>query len=329
MSTLIIAEIGVNHNGNLDLALELIQKASESGADIVKFQTYNASSLVTSSAPLADYQSKNLSQQVSQHDMLSNLVLPISAYPSLISACSDYSIEFLSSAFDIESLDFISSLNLNRLKVPSGEITNVPYLRHIASLRLPIILSTGMATISEIGFAIDLLLDSGILRDDITVLHCTTEYPAPLSEVNLSAMPNLANAFGVKYGYSDHTLGVSTAIAAVALGATVIEKHITLDKSLEGPDHKASLLPDEFSHMVSSIRDVESSIGDGFKRPTSRELIIGRLSEVNRCISVYPQGDTFSVDNLTTKRPGTGLSPVHWDTLLELLPCGISTRQPI
>lgn len=314
---LIIAEAGVNHNGSLDNALALIDAASMAGADVVKFQTFDSGLLSTETAPQAEYQIENIGCSQSQREMLKSLELPIEFYPQLISYCSDRGIEFLSTGFDLQSIDHLSSLNLKRWKIPSGEITNLPYLRKIGSFQLPVILSTGMATLGEVEKALYVLEMSGIRRSLITLLHCTSEYPAPVKSVNLLAMNSMGNAFHVNVGYSDHTNGIEVPLAAVALGAIVIEKHLTLDKSMPGPDHLASLEPSEFSSMVKAIRIVESSLGDGIKRPTNNELLnslVVRKSLVAACD--IQMGETFTETNLTVKRPGSGISPMFWDAFI-------------
>lgn len=315
--TLIIAEAGVNHNGDLDLAKRLIDVAAEAGADIVKFQTFNADCLVTRTAEKADYQIRAESNKESQHEMLRRLQLTPEMHKELIAHCAARKIDFFSTGFDIESINLLVGLGQNRLKVPSGEITNLPYLRHIGQFGKAVILSTGMATLDEIGAAIKVLEQAGTPRTSITVLHCTTEYPAPMPEVNLRAMQSIRAALGVAVGYSDHTLGVEVAVAAVALGAMIIEKHFTLDRNLSGPDHKASLEPEELKSMVSSIRNIEVALGDGIKRPSlseAKNMPIARKSLVAAC--AIHAGEVFSETNLTVKRPGTGLSPMCWDDVL-------------
>ncbi|EMF80423.1 N-acetylneuraminate synthase [Leptospira weilii serovar Topaz str. LT2116] len=319
MKTLIIAEAGVNHNGNIDLACKLVDIAVEAGADIVKFQTFEAEKLATKSAKKADYQSKVTDSFESQFDMLKKLELSKSDHLTLINRCKEKGIEFLSAAFDLHSLAFLEQFNLDRYKIPSGEITNLQYLQRIGSLRKPIILSTGMSTLSEIESAILVLEGSGTKRDDITVLHCNTEYPTPFDDVNLFAMSSIRESFKVKVGYSDHTPGIEVSIAAVALGASVIEKHFTLDKSLPGPDHKASLEPSELKVMVQSIRNIEQSLGDGIKRPSkseSKNIVIARKSIV--ASSRIKAGEFFTFNNLTTKRPGSGISPMRLNEVIGL-----------
>ncbi|MBM9547649.1 N-acetylneuraminate synthase, partial [Leptospira sp. 201903074] len=293
--TLIIAEAGVNHNGDLKLAHQLIDIACEAGVDIVKFQTFRAEALVTESAKKAEYQAASTDPEESQYSMLKKLEISPSAHKELIDHCFDKNIEFLSTAFDLESLDFLTTLNLKRFKIPSGEITNLPYLEAIGKLGKPVILSTGMANLGEIEEAILVLESSGLPRDLLTVLHCTTEYPTPFSDVNLLALQSIKNAFGVSVGYSDHTSGIEISLAAVALGATVIEKHFTLDKNLPGPDHKASLDPTELKQLVAGIRNIELALGDGIKRPTASEIKnipIARKSIIAN--SLIKKGDVFS-----------------------------------
>lgn len=315
--TLIIAEAGVNHNGDINLAKRLIDTAAAAGADFVKFQTFKADRQVTRSALKADYQSKLTDKAESQHEMLSRLELTEDMHHELIAHCESRDIGFLSTGFDIQSIDLLASLGQNFFKIPSGEITNLPYLRHIGSLGKAVIVSTGMATMDEIQAAIDVLNKAGTLRTSITVLHCTTEYPAPMGEVNLRAMQSIQTACGVEVGYSDHTQGIEVAIAAVAMGATVIEKHFTLDRTLPGPDHQASLEPAELLAMVSAIRNIEVALGDGVKRPSLSEIknmAVARKSLVaSRLIKV---GEKFTSENMTAKRPGTGVSPMRWDEIV-------------
>lgn len=314
---LVIAEAGVNHNGDIQLAKQLIDAAASADADFVKFQTFNANRQVTRSAKKADYQTQTTDSSESQHEMLRRLELTEAMHHQLIAHCAMRNIGFFSTGFDIESIDLLVSLGQDYLKIPSGEITNLPYLRHIGQLGKAIILSTGMATLGEIEAAIDVLEQVGTPRGKLTVLHCTTEYPTPMSEVNLRAMQSIQSAFGVAVGYSDHTQGIEVAIAAVAMGATVIEKHFTLDRKLPGPDHQASLEPAELSAMVAAIRNIEVALGDGIKRLTpseARNKPVARKSMVaSRAIKV---GEVFTVENLTTKRPGTGISPMRWDEFL-------------
>ena len=272
-NVIIIAEAGVNHNGELELAKKLIEKAAFSGADYVKFQTFKAQNIVTKSASKALYQSKNINDQDdSQFNMLKKLEIPFGWHKKLIEYASSFGIKFLSTGFDRESIDFLHTLELDFFKIPSGEITNKPYLKHIASKGIPIVISTGMANMKEIEEALEIFLNNGFKKQDITILHCNTEYPTPIEDVNLKAMNFIKQNFNVNVGYSDHTLGIEVSIAAVALGATIIEKHFTLDKNMKGPDHKASLNPDELNELVKSIRNVEKSIsGNGIKEPSKSE----------------------------------------------------------
>ena len=314
IKTLIIAEAGVNHNGDLDLAKQLINAAADAGADLVKFQTFNANRQVTRTAKKADYQTQTTSSTESQHAMLRRLELTEEMHHQLIAHCLTQNIGFLSTGFDIESVDLLVSLGQECLKIPSGEITNLPYLRHIGQLGKTVILSTGMATLGEIEAAIEVLEQTGTPRAKVTVLHCTTEYPTPMNEVNLRAMQSIHAAFDVAVGYSDHTEGIEIAIAAVAMGASVIEKHFTLDRTFPGPDHQASLEPAELKAMVTAIRNIEIALGDGIKRLTpseARNKPVARKSLVaSRAISI---GEIFTAENITTKRPGTGISPMRWD----------------
>lgn len=319
MKTIIIAEAGVNHNGSLKIAKEMIVAASNAGADYIKFQTFLTGNLVSRNAMQANYQKKNLGKETSQYEMLKKLELSIEDHNELIRYCSKQKIEFFSTAFDLESIDLLSDLGIPIWKIPSGEITNLPYLQKIGSFNKPIILSSGMATLGEIEAAIEALEKSGTLRDKITVLHCTTEYPAPINEVNLKAMTTIAEAFKVKVGYSDHTEGIEIPLAAVAMGATIIEKHFTLNKSMEGPDHKASLEPDELKMMVEGIRKIELAIGNGIKQPTFSEInnkIAARKSIV--AATTIKLGELFTSDNLTVKRPGNGVSPMLWNQIIDL-----------
>jgi N,N'-diacetyllegionaminate synthase len=315
--TLIIAEAGVNHNGDLELAKQLIDVAADAGAGLVKFQTFNADRQVTLTAKKADYQMQTTDGNESQHEMLRRLELNPDMHRELIAHCASRKIGFFSTAFDIESVDLLVSLGQDRFKIPSGEITNLQYLRYIGQLQKTVILSTGMATLGDIEAAIDALEQAGTPRANVTVLHCTTNYPTPMSEVNLRAMQSIHASFGVAVGYSDHTTGIEVAIAAVAMGATVIEKHFTLDRNLPGPDHKASLVPEELKTMVSAIRNIEIALGDGIKRLTSSEV---RNQPIVRKSLVAAQpiraGEFFSATNITTKRPGTGISPMYWDEIM-------------
>jgi N,N'-diacetyllegionaminate synthase len=316
--TLIVAEAGVNHNGDLAMAKKLIEVAADAGADLVKFQTFSTDRLVTRTAPKADYQSRITGSKEFQYEMLRRLELTTEMHKELIAHCITHGIGFFSTGFDIESVDLLVELGQNRLKIPSGEITNLPYLRHIGQMGKLVILSTGMAEIDEIQAALDALEKAGTARKNVTVLHSTTEYPAPMAEVNLRAMLSIQKIFGVGVGYSDHTRGIEVAIAAAALGASVIEKHFTLDRNLPGPDHKASLEPEELKAMVAAIRNIEVALGDGIKRITSSEAgnrLVARKSLVaSRDIR---KGEIFSAANITTKRPGTGISPMRWDAVID------------
>ena len=312
--TLIIAEAGVNHNGDLELAKQIVKAAANAGADLVKFQTFTAERLAIDSAPKADYQNQTTDQKQSQFSMLRQLELTAEMHEQLIVYCSKQGIGFFSTGFDLQSVDYLASLGADRFKIPSGEITNLPYLRHVGAFGKPLILSTGMATLGEIEAALDACEIAGTPRSRITVLHCNTEYPTPMCDVNLRAMCSIRDAFGVAVGYSDHTLGIEVPIAAVALGATVIEKHLTLDRNWPGPDHKASLEPDEFAVMVRAIRNIEQAMGDGIKRPSpseSKNKSIARKSLV--AARSIKAGEQFTPENLTAKRPGTGVSPMRWD----------------
>ena len=315
--TLIIAEAGVNHNGDLGLAKQLIDVASEAGVDLIKFQTFNADRQVTRNAKKADYQIQAMGYKESQHEMLRRLELTEAMHKELIAHCASRNIGFFSTGFDIESVDLLLSLGQNYFKIPSGEITNLPYLRHIGQLCKAVILSTGMATLGDIEAAIDVLQQAGTSRSQITVLHCTTEYPTPMNEVNLRAMQSIHTAFGVAVGYSDHTTGIEVAIAAVAMGATVIEKHFTLDRNLPGPDHQASLEPNELRSMIAAIRNIEFALGDGIKRLAPSEvrnkLFVRKSLVASRSIQA---GEIFSEVNITSKRPGTGISPMDWDEVM-------------
>lgn len=318
MCALIIAEAGVNHNGDLGLARELVAVAKEAGADMVKFQTFSAKKVASAGAPKAEYQTNATGAAVDQFGLLRQLELSRDDHERLIDECDRLGIQFFSTGFDPESLDLLVELGIDRIKVPSGEITNLPLLRHMASKKLPIILSTGMATLGEIEDAIGVFENAGLVREDITVLHCNTEYPTPMGDVNLRTMTNMGAALGVKVGYSDHTLGIEVSIAAVALGALVIEKHFTLDRNMPGPDHQASLEPEELKAMVRSIRNVELALqGDGVKRPSASEVKnrpVARKSLV--ALRDIAAGELFSPENLTSKRPGTGISPMLWDEVI-------------
>ena len=316
---IIIAEAGVNHNGDINKARRLIDKAVEAGVDYIKFQTFKTESCISKNAVKADYQIENTqNSSESQLEMVKKLELSFEQFVELEKYCTQKNIKFLSTGFDSESLVFLAQLGITIAKVPSGEITNLPYLRQVASLFPEVILSTGMATIGEIKDAVKVLTDNGISKDKITILHCNTEYPTPMEDVNLKAMLHIQRELGIPVGYSDHTLGIEVPIAAVALGATVIEKHFTLDKTLPGPDHKASLEPNELKAMVSAIRNIEKAIGgSGLKevskseeknKPIARKSIVASTD--------IKKGDTFTPENLTVKRPGTGISPMQWDEVI-------------
>lgn len=317
MKTLVIAEAGVNHNGDPALALQLVEAAARAGADLVKFQTFKADALVTTHAPMADYQVCNTGIDESQHAMIRRLELDRAMHEQLIRHCEAHGIGFFSSAFDHASVDLLHSLGLTRWKIPSGEITNLPYLRKIGCFGQQVILSSGMSTLADIGAALHALEHAGTARSLITVLHCNTEYPTPMRDVNLHAMLAIRDTFGVAVGYSDHTRGIEVAIAAVALGAVVVEKHFTLDRTLPGPDHKASLEPDEFNAMVRAIRNIEIALGDSNKQPSQSErgnMAIARKSIVAACH--IATGEVLTADKLTVKRPGTGLTPMRWDSVI-------------
>lgn len=315
---LIIAEAGVNHNGSIDTAKKLIDAAANAGVDYVKFQTFKADKLVTKSASRANYQDSNTRDKDSQFEMLKKLEISEEMHLELIHYCESKNIKFLSTAFDLESLSFLKSLGLNLAKIPSGEITNLPYLRAMAKLFPEIILSTGMANMDEIKAAFQVLIENGTKHESITILHCNTEYPTPMEDVNLKAMLDIQEQLKTKIGYSDHTLGIEVPIAAVALGAKVIEKHFTLDRNLPGPDHKASLEPEELKAMVTAIRNIERAIsGSGIKelspsetknKPIARKSIIASQN--------IKKGEVFSEVNLSIKRPGTGINPMRWDEIL-------------
>lgn len=317
--TIIIAEAGVNHNGNLNNAFALVDAAVEAGVDYVKFQTFKADKLVSANAKKADYQIENTQdKQESQLEMLKNLELSADDHEKLIAYCNTKNIKFFSTAFDLDSLAYLAKIGLNMVKIPSGEITNLPYLRRAALLFSEVILSTGMSTLTEIKDALQVFLNAGLTLEKITILHCNTEYPTPMQDVNLKAMLHIKETFKTAIGYSDHTLGIEIPIAAVALGATLIEKHFTLDKSMPGPDHAASLEPHELTAMVQSIRNIEVALsGSGFKEPSKSEMKnidIARKSIV--ASKIIKKGEFFTEENLTVKRPGTGISPMQWDTVI-------------
>ena len=315
----IIAEAGVNHNGNIENAFRLIDRAAEAGVDYIKFQSFKADKLVSSSSKKAEYQIQNTNNSTeTQLEMLQKLELSPEQHLALIEYCKKKKINFFSTAFDLDSLEYLHKIGLQLVKIPSGEITNLPYLRKAATLFQKVIISTGMATISEIKDAVDVFINSGIALENITILHCNTEYPTPMEDVNLKAMLHLQQVFCTKVGYSDHTIGIEVPVAAVALGASIIEKHFTLDKNMVGPDHKASLEPDELRKMVSAIRNIEVALsGSGLKEISSSEqknIPIARKSIV--AIKKINEGDIFSEENISAKRPGTGLSPMKWDEVI-------------
>jgi N,N'-diacetyllegionaminate synthase len=314
---LIIAEAGVNHNGDINLAKQLIEIAADAGADVVKFQTFNAARLVLHNAIKADYQLKTSDSNETQFTMLSKLELTESMHHQLIAHCKLFNIGFLSTAFDIESVNLLVGLNQKLFKVPSGEITNLPYLRHIGKLNKKVILSSGMSSIKEVKDAVKLLNSSGTSRNKITVLHCTSEYPTPMNEVNLLAMQSISSDLGLEVGYSDHTIGIEVAIAAAAMGASVIEKHFTINRNLPGPDHQASLEPGELKDMIFAIRNIEIAMGDGVKDLSPSEVKnqpVIRKSLV--ALKAIEAGELFTNQNVTTKRPGTGISPMRWDEFI-------------
>nr|WP_321514101.1 N-acetylneuraminate synthase [uncultured Pseudodesulfovibrio sp.] len=319
-SIFIIAEAGVNHNGDMELAHRLIEVAAEAGADAVKFQTFKAKELVTAQTQKAAYQKKTSGADESQYSMLKKLELDTVAHTDLIAHARKYNIEFLSTPFDADSLDMLLELGISTIKVPSGEITNLPYLRHAGSKGIPIIMSTGMTTLQEVEAAVAILVKSGTPAADITLLHCNTQYPTPLVDANLRAMKTLALAFpDCSVGYSDHTPGISCPIAAAAMGASVIEKHFTLDKTMEGPDHAASLDPEELTAMVSGIRDIEKALGDGTKQPSPSEL--ENINIARRfLVAATPiaSGEPFTEHNVAAKRTGRGgISPMRWDEIMQ------------
>lgn len=314
----IIAEAGVNHNGDLQQARKLIDAAADAGVDYVKFQTFKANKLVTRQAKRAAYQDENTGDKDSQYEMLKKLELSEEDHRELIEYCEEKGIKFLSTGFDGESLSFLKSLGLELAKIPSGEITNLPYLKTMAKLFPKIVLSTGMADILEVKQAYQVLLDNGARPENLTVLHCNTEYPTPMEDVNLKAMLHIGSELNTEVGYSDHTLGIEVPIAAVALGAKLIEKHFTLDRNLPGPDHRASLEPNELKAMVLAIRNIEKAIsGSGIKEPSTSEKKnkpVARKSIV--ALKAIKKGEVFSEENLTVKRPGTGISPMFWDKII-------------
>lgn len=320
MKTFIIAEAGVNHNGSLEIAKKMVEVAKECGADAVKFQTFKAENVISKFAQKAEYQKQTTSADESQLDMVKKLEISFHDFKVLKDYCDKVGITFLSTPFDFESIEFLESICMEIFKIPSGEITNLPYLEKIGKLKKKVILSTGMADLGEIEDALDILIQSGTSRENITVLHCNTEYPTPYEDVNLLAMITIKEAFKVKIGYSDHTSGIEVPIAAVALGASVIEKHFTLDRNMPGPDHKASLEPHELKAMIQAIRNVEKALGDGIKKPSKSELknrdIARKYIVAKRDIK---KGEILSEENLAVKRTGRkGISPMRWKEILGL-----------
>ena len=316
---LIIAEAGVNHNGSMENALKLIDAAVEAGVDYVKFQTFKAEKLVSKNAKKADYQIENTQNgNETQFEMLKKLELSHEDHSKLIAYCNEKNIHFFSTAFDLDSLEYLKEIGLDLVKIPSGEITNLPYLRRAAQLFILFIISTGMCTMEDINAAINVFTQEGILKDDITIVHCNTEYPTPMNDVNLKGMISIQQEFGTKIGYSDHTLGIEVPIAAVALGASVIEKHFTLDNTMEGPDHAASLEPNQLKEMVKAIRNIEQAIsGDGIKKPSESEIKNIEIARKSIVASAkILKGDIFTEENITVKRPGTGISPMKWDEVI-------------
>lgn len=317
MSVFIIAEAGINHNGSINLAKKLIDVAANSGADAVKFQTFKAKNLTTKNAVKANYQKNLINQNETQYEMLKKLELNKEMHLELIDYSINKQIKFLSSPFDHESIELLNDLGLEIFKIPSGEIINLPYLKHIGKLNKKIILSTGMSNIDEVKKALDILITSGTKKKNITLMHTNTDYPTPIEDVNLRAMVVMGNELDIKFGYSDHTLGIEINIAAVAMGASCIEKHFTLDSNMEGPDHKASLEPNKLKEMVKAIRNIELSFGDGLKKPSKREL--SNIHIVRKSIVAktnIKKGDFLTENNLTIKRPGNGISPMKWDEIL-------------
>ena len=317
MSVFIVAEAGVNHNGSIELAKKLIDVASDAGVDAIKFQTFKANKLATKNASKAMYQKNTTNKNETQFDMLKKLELSVDSHKELISYCKSKKITFLSSPFDHESIELLKDLDLEIFKIPSGEITNLPYLRHIGKLNKKIFLSTGMSTIEEIKNALSVLINSGTKKDKITVLHANTQYPTPMEDVNLKAMVTIGKELNVNFGYSDHTLGIETDIAAVAMGASCIEKHFTLDCNMDGPDHKASLEPNQLKAMVKAIRNIEKALGSSIKKPSKSEMQnikIVRKSIVAK--TKIKKGEILNEQNLSIKRPGGGISPMKWDDVV-------------
>ena len=314
---LIIAEAGVNHNGSISIAKKLIDKAKVAGADIVKFQTFNSSKLVTKSAPKANYQKKTTGAKESQLDMLKKLELSPKDHDVLIKYCKKKKIKFLSTPFDLDSIDLLVNLGMDTFKIPSGELNNLPYLRKIGKLNKKVIMSTGMSDLKEVEENLNVLIQSGTKKENIILLHCHSEYPTPMQDVNLRAMITMKNTFGIPVGYSDHTQGIEVSVAAVALGASVIEKHFTLSRKMKGPDHKASLEPNELKAMITAIRNIESALGDGIKKPSATELQNKKVAQKSIHIAdELPAGTILNENHLTMKRPSGGISPMKMDEVI-------------
>lgn len=317
MGAVIIAEAGVNHNGNIEIAMRMIDAAKEAGADYIKFQTFIPKELVAKNAKKAEYQKKTTDSAETQQEMLERLALTFDAFKELKEYCKQKEIGFLSTPFDFASIEFLQGLDMDFWKVPSGEMTNLPYLKRLAETGKPMVLSTGMCTLQEVSDVVGILQSEGLKKEDITILQCNTEYPTPYEDVNLRAMLKMKEAFGVAVGYSDHTKGIEIPLAAVALGATVIEKHFTLDCEMEGPDHKASLEPEELKKMITSIRHIEQAMGTGEKIPSQSErknMSIARKSIVAK--KAILKGERFTEENLALKRPGTGITPMRWEEIV-------------
>ena len=314
---IIIAEAGVNHNGNYELAKQLALKAKEAGADYVKYQTAVPEKVISRYAEMAEYQKENTGKVESQLEMCKRIHLKLTDYAPLKKYCEEIGINFISTPFDLDSIDVLTNIGMDFWKIPSGEITNYPYLVKIANTHMPVVMSTGMCEIHEIREALNVLCDNGLTKEQISLLHCNTEYPTPMKDVNLRAMDDLSREFGVRVGYSDHTKGIEVPIAAVAMGAQIIEKHFTLDHTMEGPDHKASLEPDELKAMVDAIRNIEQAMGDGSKHVSESErknIAIARKSII--AARAIKKGEPLTEDNLTVKRPGNGISPMKWKEVI-------------
>lgn len=314
---IVIAEAGVNHNGSLDLAMQMVDKAKEAGADYVKFQTGRPELVISRFAEMADYQKKNIGKTESQLDMVRRIMLDGSAFAPLADYCTQVGIKFISTPFDLTSINVLNAIPMDFWKIPSGELTNYPYLVKIARTGMDVVMSTGMCEMDEIEAAVNVLTDNGLKREQIQLLHCNTEYPTPMQDVNLSAMYEMRQRFNLPVGYSDHTIGIEVPIAAVAMGATIIEKHFTLDKTMEGPDHKASLEPHELKAMVSAIRNIEQAMGGGHKQVSDSErknIAIARKSIV--AARNIKAGEVLTEDNLYVKRPGNGINPMRWPEVI-------------